>query len=109
MPARIILGIGYAPDNGRWGAELLGTGVDSVTRVDRSAADLYAPPGYAVLDANLWYDFAPDLRLVLSFGNLSDRTYWQWAGMRGVLASADNLPFYTASGRSYAISLNGSW
>lgn len=109
MPARLTLGIGYAPDNGRWGAELLGTGVDAVSRVDRSAADLYAPPGYAVLDANLWYDFAPDLRLVLSFGNLADRTYWQWAGIRGVLASADNLPFYTASGRNYAISLNGSW
>jgi outer membrane receptor protein involved in Fe transport len=83
--------------------------VAAVTRVDRSAADLYAPPGYAVLDANLWYEFAPDLRLVLSFGNLADRTYWQWASMRGVLANADNLPFYTASGRSYAISLNGSW
>jgi hemoglobin/transferrin/lactoferrin receptor protein len=109
MPARMTLGIGYAPGNGRWGAELLGTGVAAVTRVDRSAADLYAPPGYAVLDANLWYEFAPDLRLVLSFGNLADRTYWQWTSMRGVLANADNLPFYTASGRSYAISLNGSW
>jgi hemoglobin/transferrin/lactoferrin receptor protein len=109
MPARMTLGIGYAPGNGHWGAELLGTGVDAVSRVDRSTADLYAPPGYAVLDANLWYDFAPGLRLVLSLGNMTDRTCWQWAGMRGVLASADNLPFYTASGRNYAISLNGDW
>lgn len=109
MPARITLGIEYLADNGLWGAELLGTAVAAVTRVDRSTANLFAPPGYSFFDANLWYDFAPDLRLVLSFGNLTDRTYWQWAGMRGVLASTDNLPFYTASGRNYAISLNGSW
>ena len=50
-----------------------------VTRVDRSAADLYAPPGYAVFDANAWYAFTPNLRLNLSFGNLTDRTYWKWS------------------------------
>jgi hemoglobin/transferrin/lactoferrin receptor protein len=109
MPARMTLGIDYEALNGRWGAELLGTGVKQVTRVDRTTANLYAPPGYSVFDANLWYNLAPDLRLVVSFGNLTDRTYWQWASMRGVLDGAVNQPFYTASGRNYAISLNGSW
>ena len=51
----------------------------------------------------------PNLRLNLSFGNLTDRTYWKWASMRGVLATASDLPFYTASGRNYAISFSGDW
>lgn len=109
MPARASLGVGYAPGHGRWGAELLGTGVARVSRVDRSSADLFAPPGYAVLDANLWLTVTPELRLNLSFGNLADRRYWQWASMRGVLATATDVDFYSASGRSYAISLNGDW
>lgn len=109
MPARITLGIGYGSDNGRWGAELLGTGVASVTRVDRTSADLHAPPGYAVFDANLWFELQPSLRVHLSLGNLADRTYWKWASLRGVLANATNLPFYTASGRTLAVSLIGDW
>ncbi|GAB2997186.1 sugar transporter [Arenimonas maotaiensis] len=109
MPARASLGLGYAPGHGRWGAELLGTGVARVSRVDRSSANLFAPPGYAVLDANVWLAVTPELRLNLSFGNLADRRYWQWASMRGALATATDLDFYSASGRSYAISLNGDW
>ncbi|OGT57175.1 MAG: hypothetical protein A3E01_14020 [Gammaproteobacteria bacterium RIFCSPHIGHO2_12_FULL_63_22] len=109
MPARITVGVGYESPDGRWGAELLGTGVAAVSRVDRSAANLYMPPGYAIYDANLWYELHPGLRLHLSVGNLADRTYWRWAGMRGVLAAATDLPFYTASGRSITVSLNGDW
>ncbi len=109
MPARITLGVGYGSDNGRWGAELLGTGVAAVSRVDRSTADLFAPPGHAVLDANIWYELNPGLRLHLSAGNLADRSYWRWASLRGVLASATDLPFHTASGRSLAVSLIGDW
>nr|MBP8097834.1 TonB-dependent receptor [Arenimonas sp.] len=109
MPARITLGVGYESRNGRWGAELLGTGVAAVTRVDRSAANLYAPPGYAVFDANAWYSFNQNLRLNLSFGNLTDRSYWKWSGVRGVLATASDLPFYTASSRNFAVSLIGDW
>ena len=29
--------------------------------------------------------------------------------MRGALATATDVDFYSASGRSYAISLNGDW
>ena len=109
MPARITLGVGYESGNGRWGAEMLGTGVAAVTRVDRSSANLYAPPGYAVFDANVWYAFNPSLRMNMSIGNLGDRTYWKWASLRGVLATASDLGFYTASGRNFAVSLHGDW
>jgi hemoglobin/transferrin/lactoferrin receptor protein len=109
MPARITIGVGFESDNGRWGAELLGTGVAAVSRVDRSAANLFSPPGYSVFDANVWYDVHPNLRLHASVGNLLDHTYWRWANLRGVLANATDLPFYTASGRTLALSLTGDW
>jgi hemoglobin/transferrin/lactoferrin receptor protein len=107
MPGRVTLGIGYDSGNGRWGAELLGTGVAAVSRVDRSAANLYAPPGYVVFDANAWASPKPALNL--SLGNLTDRTYWKWASVRGVLAAASDLPFYSASGRNFAASLIADW
>jgi hemoglobin/transferrin/lactoferrin receptor protein len=109
MPARITLGAGFESNNGRWGAELLATGVAAVSRVDRSTANLYAPPGYTVFDANLWYELHPNLRLHVSVGNLLDRTYWRWASLRGVLTNATDLPFYSASGRNVSVSLTGDW
>lgn len=109
MPAKAVLGLEYAPYNGRWGGELLFTGVAAVKRIDRSSADLFAPPGYSVLDAHLWFAIRPELRLNLSFSNLGNRRYWQWSGMRGVLNGAADLDFYSEAGSNFALSLIGDW
>lgn len=104
-PASLVLGLGYDARDGRWGAELVGTGVRRKTRIDAGAGPLFAPPGHASFDLLAWYAPHERVRVNLGVFNLGDRRYWDWGGLRGVSATAANLGFYTRPGRSVALTV----
>lgn len=105
-PTTAVLGLGYAAGSGRWGAELMATGVRAQSRLDESAAPLFAPPGHTVLDAFGWWQASPRLRVNLGLLNVGDRAYWRWANVRGLAASTPNLGFYTQPARSLGVNLD---
>lgn len=104
QPDRVVLGV--ERDGGDAGPTLWAamTAVARVERVDRSTADLFAPPGHVLFDVGLRQEFARRLGVDLAVYNLGDVRWWDWAALRGVLR--DNRPapsFYTGPGRSVAV------
>jgi len=99
-PRRIVAGLRYDADGGRWNAELIATAAARPNRVDDSFGVQFRPPGYAVLDLLGQYRFNDALRLDLGIYNLADRKYWEWADVRGRLATDSAIDRFTRPGRS---------
>ena len=104
-PGRASLAAGYAAPDGGWGSELRVTGVRRVDRADQTAAALYLPPGYSTWDAHAWWSIGEQVRLNLTLHNLADRRYWDWATLRGLAATADDVDFYSRPGRGASLGL----
>jgi len=109
-PPQLVAGLGYRPASGRWGAELTATvsrGKDA-DRVDRSAVDQFAPPGYELVDLTGFYRLGGGLRLQLALRNLLDETYWQWPDVVGQSAGSPVLDRFTSPGLNAAVTLRWS-
>lgn len=105
-PDTLVLGLNYAANSGRWGAELIATGVRGKNDLDESAGTLFAPPGHSVFDAFAWWQVHEQVRLNLGVFNLGDRRYWRWANVRGLAATTRNLGFYTQPGCSVSVAVD---
>lgn len=105
-PDTAVLGLNYAANSGRWGAELIATGVRGKDDLDESAGALFAPPGHALFDAFAWWQVHEQIRLNLGLFNLGDRRYWRWATVRGLAESTPRLGVYSQPGRSVSVSLD---
>lgn len=110
-PAKLVLGASWEPLEGRWGAELVATGVARQGRLDTSAGPLFRAPGHALLDAYAWWRFRPGMRLGLGLQNIADRRYWDWTSVRGIdpLATTPPLDFHTRPGRNVSVTLGIDW
>jgi hemoglobin/transferrin/lactoferrin receptor protein len=108
-PARAVIGLQYRADGARWGAEFVTTAVERKRRIDQTAGPFFAPPGYITVD--LLADWRISERASINAGvfNVTDRKYWEWADVRGRLASDPTLDFYTQPGRSLGAQLRLSW
>ncbi len=104
-PLRGSLGLAFARE--RWGAELAGSFAERKRRV--SAAGLYQPAGYGVLDLLAHWWFAPGARVNLGVFNLGDKRYTDWADVPGVAATSATLDRYTRAGRSLSLSIAVDW
>lgn len=101
-PSQAVLGLRYAPGE-RWHLELVTTLVNDKERVSDTA--LFAAPGYGVLDVLGQYRFGRHARLNWGVFNLTDKTYWQWADVRGEPAASPALDRYTQPGRAFGASV----
>lgn len=110
QPDRLVLGFGRE-GQGVWPAwRLTGRFTAPMRRVDRSTADLYAPPGSAVYDLSLRQPLGNGFVLDATIHNLGNRRYWDWAALRGVLNTGTPAPdFYTAPGRHLVLTLSAGW
>jgi hemoglobin/transferrin/lactoferrin receptor protein len=104
-PPRAVLGVQWAPNGDQYGAELVLTAVERKDRIDESAGALFASPGYATLDLMGWYAWNDSLRLNVGVFNLTDRTYWEWADVRGRPATDSAIDRYTRPGINAAVQL----
>jgi hemoglobin/transferrin/lactoferrin receptor protein len=103
-PAKLTLGASYLAPGGRWSASAIGSWVDGKEgAVDTSTANVYAPPGYALLD--LYGELRPGEGWTLTFAllNALDRQYWSFARVRGVLADDPQLDFHSEPGRALLV------
>lgn len=104
-PRRIVAGLRYDATDGRWNAELVATAAARPNRVDDTSGVQFRPPGHAVFDLFGQYRLSDALRLDLGVYNLGDRTYWEWADVRGRLATDVALDRFTRPGRSVQATL----
>jgi hemoglobin/transferrin/lactoferrin receptor protein len=103
-PAKTTLAAAYSTPDGRWGASAVGTWADGKrSEVDTTAANVFAPPGYALLD--LYGEWRPRPRWTLSIAllNALDEKYWVFGRVRGVLADDPQVDFHSEPGRALLV------
>jgi hemoglobin/transferrin/lactoferrin receptor protein len=108
-PARVVLGVSWAPVRADFGVEAVATGVAGQSRLDETAGPLFHAPGHALFDVHAWWRPAQEVRVNLSLLNAFDRRHWDWSTVRGVSATASDLDFYTRPGRSLTLSVSFDW
>ena len=110
-PPRATLGLRWEPGSAAWGVEgaMVAVKGKRASRIDHGGGELFAPPGYARFDLYAWAEPWDGVRVNVGLLNLADRRYWDWSGVRGVAANADNLGFYTRAGRSAAVNVSLQW
>lgn len=97
-PARATLGLRY--EQSRVDAALHLTHARAKSRIDTSAAALFATPAYTVVDLTASMRLGPHARLSLGVFNLLDRKYWLWSDVRNVLNPGATVDRYTQPGRN---------
>ena len=105
-PAKLTVGLAHAAASGRFAASAVGTLVDSKRGdVDNSTANVFAPPGYALLD--LYGEWRPSRSwtLTLALLNVFDEKYWPYGDIGGVLADDPQLDFHTEPGRGLLVGI----
>ncbi|HXF46749.1 MAG TPA: TonB-dependent hemoglobin/transferrin/lactoferrin family receptor [Burkholderiaceae bacterium] len=98
-PARLVAGLFY--DTPRFSAAAHVTHVEAKERIDTSAGTLFATPSFTTLDLNASVQLTRALRLSIAVLNVTDRKYWLWSDMKGVLNPGASVDRYTQPGRSF--------
>jgi hemoglobin/transferrin/lactoferrin receptor protein len=76
---------------------------------DESGGELFKPAGYAIVDLFFTQGLGKNMTLRAGLHNLTDRTYWHWADIRGLSPDDPMLPYLSRAGRSASVSLNLNW
>ena len=82
---------------------------DAYDRIDESAGELFKPAGYAVFDLYFTQKLGDNLIVRAGLQNLTDRTYWNWADVRGLAPDDPIIPYLAQAGRAATVSLNMVW
>jgi hemoglobin/transferrin/lactoferrin receptor protein len=104
-PAQAVLALGWTAPGGRSEATLMGTLTRRNSRLDEVRGELFEAPGYAVFDLFLSQRIGRHLLLRGGVENLLDRTYWQWADVRGLAPDDPVVPLLSQPGRSVSMDL----
>jgi hemoglobin/transferrin/lactoferrin receptor protein len=107
-PNQGALGIGYAPRGNRFGGDLVAR-LTSGQSEENVAEGGFLPEGYAVVDLTGWVRLSRGLVLRAAVLNLTDRRYFEWANVRGRLASDPAIDRYSSPGISGLVSLSAGW
>ncbi len=111
-PARGSLGVGYDDPGKAFGGALIASGAkgrqapaDLVSAV--GSAGNFRVPGYGILDLTGYWHINRHATLSLGLYNLTDRKYWDYAGVRALAASATSeIERQSRPGRTVAASLS---
>ncbi len=89
-----------------WRTGLAVRAVAAQDRVDESDTDLFQPGGYTVVDLTAGFTPHPRVRIFAGIFNLTDRTYWNWASVRGRPEGDPLIEVLAAPGRYGAVSIH---
>jgi hemoglobin/transferrin/lactoferrin receptor protein len=107
-PNQGALGIGFTPRGNRFGGDLVARLTSGQPRED-VAEGAFRPEGYAVVDLTGWVRLTRGLVLRAGVLNLTDRKYFEWANVRGRLATDTLIDRYSSPGVSGLLSLSAGW
>ena len=85
QPLTAVLGVSYDSENGKWGGQLIWTGVRAKDSSDISAGStLMETSGYGLLDLFASYRLTQSLSANVGVYNMLDKTYVKWADTPGI-------------------------
>jgi hemoglobin/transferrin/lactoferrin receptor protein len=108
-PPQAVAGFSWFSADERRQARIRATFTDGWTKRDESTALLFKPPGYAIFDLYLVQQLGKRSTLRAGLHNLTDRTYWHWADIRGLSPTDPMIPYLARAGRSVSVSVNVNW
>ena len=107
--SRVILlspqGRRFDAASARWLAELTVTAVNGVDRVDESRGPLFQPSGFVIVDLTGRWRINDRLWINAGIFNLGDRSYHEWADVRGRVPNDPLLELYQQPGRNASVTL----
>ena len=104
-PAKGVAGLAWDSAAKRWGGEAIATHAAKKTRIDSSAGVLVPTPAYTVIDLVAYARIGRDVTLNAGIFNLTDRKYWLWTDVKGVLNAGASFDRYTQPGRNASVSV----
>lgn len=105
-PLSFTAGVRYKNLAG-WGGELRARGAAKKKRV---SDDSYLKPGgYAVLDAQFFYDYSENLSFNVGVYNIFDKEYYNSQDVVGLAADNKNVELYRSPGRTIAVNATVRW
>lgn len=107
-PPQAIIGIAWNATE-RSQLRLKTTLTDAWTDRDETRGELFKPAGYGIVDLFLSQKLGTRTTLRAGIHNLTDKTYWHWADIRGLTPTDPMLPYLSRAGRSASLSLNVNW
>jgi hemoglobin/transferrin/lactoferrin receptor protein len=108
-PAQAVIGVDWAPTDGRWMGRLRATFTDGWSDLDESGGELFSPPGHAVFDLYVTRRLGDRFRVRGGVTNLADKTYWSWSDVRGLGPDDPVLPYLARPGRSLVLGVDMDW
>jgi hemoglobin/transferrin/lactoferrin receptor protein len=108
-PGQLISGLAWRAADGRRQLRLITTFTEAWDDRDESSGELFKPPGYGLVDLYFTQQLGQRSTLRFGFLNLTDKTYWHWADVRGLSPDDALIPHLARAGRSVSMSLNMNW
>ncbi|MEJ2299557.1 MAG: TonB-dependent receptor, partial [Woeseiaceae bacterium] len=108
-PPQAVVGLAWQSADAARELQLKATRTDNWSDRDESGGALFKPAGYAVFDLFLFQQLGDSLSLRAGLHNLTDRTYWHWADVRGLSPDDPMLPYLARAGRGASLSMNFEW
>jgi hemoglobin/transferrin/lactoferrin receptor protein len=108
-PGQAVVGARWTSSDDRKRLRLLATMSRSASRLDESSGELYKPAGYAVVDLLYSQQLSDRVRVDAGLFNLLDKTYWNWADVRGFAATDPVINTLSRPGRGFSLGLHMNW
>jgi hemoglobin/transferrin/lactoferrin receptor protein len=108
-PAQAVVGFSWFSADETRELRLKSTFADAHDRIDESAGELFKPAGYTVFDLYFTQKLGGNLIVRAGLQNLTNRTYWNWADVRGLAPDNPIIPYLAQAGRAASVSLNLVW
>lgn len=108
-PPQAVLGLSWYASDGRRELQLRTTLTDDWSGYDATGDSLFEPSGYVLFDFYLMHQLVRNTSLRIGLHNLTNRTYWHWADVRGLSPDDPMLPYLARAGRSASLSVNINW
>ncbi len=104
QPLTAVLGLSYGSEDGKWGGQLIWTGIKAKDSSDISAGSaLRETSGYGLLDLTARYRLSESLSANAGVYNIMDKTYIRWADTAGI--GRDAADRFTQPGTNFSIGL----
>ena len=114
-PTKVVVGLGYNDNAGRFGLEGIVTWSDHKDNIETNGLSCfnqnpllgcYRGESFALLDVTAYWNVTDRVTARVGAFNLTDQKYGWWSDIRGVAASSTARDAYTQPGRNFGLSLS---
>lgn len=84
---------------------MIATFADGRQVQDVSAATLFRPPSFSIIDITAYWNITDWAALRAGAFNITDEKYWWWSDVRGTINASVVKDAFTQPGSNYSVSL----